>query len=211
MALAATVLLAGLAPFVALVWLPTSKDAEVGRAAVRSFGLLAWVLLYVLAIAGLAELSAYATLASGESFSPMILRETLLETRVGNVWLGRFGFALLTAALVTAAARSGRRIYWWSAMATAALLLMTLTLLSHAAAEGRFLPFLTDWLHVAAATVWTGGLLCLLLVFFSGPLDALPADRRAKLRERTVRRFSSAATTAVLILAATGLDRKSAV
>ena len=61
MALAATVLLAGLAPFVALVWLPTSKDAEVGRAAVRSFGLLAWVLLYVLAIAGLAELSAYAT------------------------------------------------------------------------------------------------------------------------------------------------------
>ncbi len=205
MALAATVLLAGLAPFVALVWLPTSKDAEVGRAAVRTFGLLAWVLLYVLAIAGLAELSAYATLASGESFSPMILRETLLETRVGNVWLGRFGFALLTAALVTAAARSGRRIYWWSAMATAALLLMTLTLLSHAAAEGRFLPFLTDWLHVAAATVWTGGLLCLLLVFFSGPLDALPADRRAKLRERTVRRFSSAATTAVLILAATGL------
>lgn len=45
-------------------------------------------------------------------------------------------------------------------MATAALLLMTLTQLSHAAAEGRFLPFVTDWLHVAA-TVWTGGLLCL--------------------------------------------------
>jgi putative copper export protein len=63
------------------------------------------VLHYVLAIAGLAELSAYATLASGESFSPMILRETLLETRVGNVWLGRLGFALLTAALITAAAR----------------------------------------------------------------------------------------------------------
>ncbi len=205
MALATTVLLAGLAPFVALVWLPASKDAEVGRAAVRSFGLLAWVLLYVLAIAGLAELSAYATLASGESFSPMILRETLLETRVGNVWLGRLGFALLTAALVTAAARSGRRVYWWLAIATAALLLTTLTQLSHAAAEGRFLPFLTDWLHVAAATVWTGGLLCLLLVFFSGPLDALPADRRAKLRERTVHRFSRVATTAVLILAATGL------
>ncbi len=205
MTLAATVLLAGLAPFVALVWLPASKYAEVGRAAVRSFGLLAWVLFYVLAVAGIAELSAYATLASGETFSPMILRETLLETRVGNVWLGRLGFALLTAALVTAAARSGRRVYWWSAMATAALLLMTLTQLSHAAAEGRFLPFLGDWLHVAAATVWTGGLLCLLFVFFSGPLDALPADRRAKLRERTVRRFSSVATTAVLILAATGL------
>ena len=75
--------------------------------------------------------------------------------------------------MVTVAARSGRTIYWWAATGSAALLLMTLTLLSHAAAEGRFLPFLTDWLHVAAATVWTGGLLCLLLVFFSGPLDAL--------------------------------------
>jgi uncharacterized membrane protein len=82
---------------------------------------------------------------------------------------------------------------------------MTLTLLSHAAAEGRFLPFLADWVHAAAATVWTGGLLGLLFVFFSGPLDTIPADRRAKLRERTVRRFSRVATTAVMVLAATGL------
>lgn len=204
-ALGATVLLAGLGPFVALVWLPTSEDVEVGRAAVRPFGLVAWVLLYVLAIAGVAELSAYATLASEEALSPGLLRETLLETRVGNVWLARFGFALLTAALVTAAARSGRRVYWWAATGTAALLLMTLTQLSHAAAEGRFLPFLADWVHAAAATVWTGGLLGLLFVFFSGPLDAVPVDRRAKLRERTVRRFSRVATTAVMVLAATGL------
>jgi copper transport protein len=204
-ALAATVLLAGLAPFVALVWLPASKDAEVGRAAVRSFGLLAWVLLCVLAIAGVAELSAYATLVSGESFSPVLLRETLLETRVGNVWLVRLGFALLTAALITVAVGSGRAVYWWAACGMAAVLLMTLTQLSHAAAEGRFLPFLADWVHVVAATLWTGGLLGLLFVFFSGPLDAIPADRRAKLRERTVRRFSSVATTAVLILASTGL------
>ena len=62
-ALAATVLLAGLAPFAALVWLPASKDAVVGRAAVRPFGLLAWLLLYVLAIAGVAEVATYATLA----------------------------------------------------------------------------------------------------------------------------------------------------
>jgi putative copper export protein len=80
----------------------------------------------VLAIAAVAELSAYATLASGEPLSLGLLRETLLETRVGNVWLARLGLALLTAALVTAAARSGRRVYWWSATGTAALLLMTL-------------------------------------------------------------------------------------
>ncbi len=60
-------LLAGLAPFAALVWLPASKDVGAGRDAVRSFGPLAWVLLYVLVIAGVAEVSVYATVASGES------------------------------------------------------------------------------------------------------------------------------------------------
>jgi uncharacterized membrane protein len=124
---------------------------------------------------------------------------------VGNVWLARLGFALLTAALVTVAVRSERTLYWWAACGTAALLLMTLTQLSHAAAEGRFLPFLADWVHVAAATLWTGGLLGLLFVFFSGSLDTIPAERRAELREQTVRRFSRVATTAVLVLAATGL------
>ena len=132
--------------------------------------------------------------------------EALIETRVGHVWLARFGFALLTAALVTGAARSGRTIYWWAAMGSAALLLMTLTQLSHAAAEGRFLPFLADWLHVAAATIWAGGLLSLLLVvFFSGSLDAVAADRRAKLGKRALRRFSRLAIGAVMVLAATGL------
>jgi putative copper export protein len=138
--------------------------------------------------------------------SPGLMGEALIETRVGHVWLARFGFALLTAALVTVAARSGRTIYWWAAMGSAALLLMTLTQLSHAAAEGRFLPFLADWLHVAAATIWAGGLLSLLLVvFFSGSLDAVAADRRAKLGKRALRRFSRLAIGAVMVLAATGL------
>ncbi len=60
---------------------------------------------------------------------------------------------------------------------------MTLTQLSHAAAEGRFLPFLADWLHVAAATIWAGGLLSLVVIFDSGSLEAIAAERRAKLRE----------------------------
>jgi putative copper export protein len=204
-ALAATVLLAGLAPFATLVWLPASKNVGAGRDAVRPFGLLAWVLLYVLAIAGVGELSAYATLASGKSLSLGLLREALFDTRVGHIWLARFGFALLTAALVTTAARSGRTIYWWAATGTAALLLMTLSQLSHAAAEGRFLPFFADWLHVSAATVWAGGLLGFVLVFFSGPLDAVPAERRAKLREQAARRFSRLAIGATMVLAATGL------
>jgi putative copper export protein len=34
---------------------------------------------------------------------------------------------------------------------------MTLTQLSHAAAEGGLLTFIADWLHVAAASAWVGG------------------------------------------------------
>ncbi len=82
---------------------------------------------------------------------------------------------------------------------------MTLTQLSHAAAEGRFLPFLADWTHAMAAALWVGGLLGFVVALFSGPLGALAADRRAKLRERSVRRFSKVATAAVLVLASTGL------
>ena len=66
LALGATAFLAGLAPFAVLVWLPTTSQSGVGRAAIRPFGLAAWVLLLALAVAGAGELSSYAVRASGE-------------------------------------------------------------------------------------------------------------------------------------------------
>jgi copper transport protein len=202
-ALAATALLAGLAPFAALVWLPASREVGPGRDAIRPFGLLAWVLFCVLAVAGVGELSAYAMRASGEPFSVALFRAALLDSRVGAVWLARLGLGLLTALAVTAAARSGRAWPWWTATGMGGLLLVSLTLLSHAAAEGRFLPFLADWLHAAAASLWMGGLLGFVLVL-SGPMRALTAKQRTELRRRAVRRFSNVATSAVMVLAATG-------
>lgn len=56
-----------------------------------------------------------------------------------------------------------------------------------------------------AAAIWMGGLLGFAIALFSGPLDALAPDRQATLRERSVRRFSKVATTAVVVLASTGL------
>jgi copper transport protein len=67
------------------------------------------------------------------------------------------------------------------------------------------LPFLADWVHAMAAAIWMGGLLGFAIALFSGPLDALAPDRLATLRERSVRRFSKVATTAVVVLASTGL------
>ncbi|MBD0354238.1 MAG: CopD family protein [Rubrobacteraceae bacterium] len=203
--LAATALLAGLAPFATLVWLPASKEVGDGHGAIRPFGVLAWVLFYVLAVAGVGELAAYAMRASGEPMSNDLFREALLDTRVGAVWLARLGFGVLTTVAITAAVRWGWAWLWWAAAGIGSMLLMTLTQLSHAAAEGRFLPFLADWVHAMAAAVWMGGLLGFAIALFSGPLDALAPDRQATLRERSVRRFSKVATTSVVVLASTGL------
>jgi putative copper export protein len=205
LALAATAFLAGLAPFVALVWLPANGQSGVSRAAIRPLGALAWGLLVALAVAGVGELSSYAARASGGALNAELFSQALLDSRVGAVWLGRIGLALLVAASITAAARSGHAWPWWAATGTSAVLLTTLTGLSHAAATGLPLPLLADWTHAAAAAVWMGGLLGFAVALFSAPLRGLAPDLQAKVRERSVRRFSSVATAAVAVLACTGL------
>ena len=203
--LVATALLAGLAPFAVLVWLPATSQSGAGRDAIRPFGIAAWVLLLALAVAGAGELSSYAVRASGEALTTELFWRTLVDSRVGVVWLARLGLALLLAATIAAAARSGRTWPWWAATGAGALLLATLSGLSHAAATGRSLPLLADWAHAAAAAVWMGGLLGFAVALFSGPLRGMASDGRVKLRERSVRRFSAVATIAVAVLACTGL------
>jgi len=84
------------------------------------------------------------------------------------------------------------------------VLLATLTLQSHAAAVGGFLPVAADWLHVTAASLWMGGLLGF-PILLTGPLRAMPAETRAKLLGHIVPRFSKVATMAVMSLILTGL------
>jgi copper transport protein len=164
-----------------------------------------WVLLGVLVIAGIVELSLYAVRASGQSLSHGLFGQALLDTRVGHIWLLRLCFGLLTAVAATWAARQlTQPARWWLGAGIGGALLVTLTLLSHATAEGRLLPFLADWLHVVAAALWMGGLLGFTLVL-SGPMRALTAKQRTELRLRAVQRFSRVATAAVMVLAATGL------
>ena len=205
LALAATAFLAGLAPFAAVVWLPASGQSGVGRAAIRSFGVLAGGLLLVLALAGVGELSSYAVRASGDSLSTELFWQTLFDSRVGAVWLARLSVALLAAAVIAAAAGSGRTWPWWAAIGASAMLMMTLTGLSHAAATGRLLPLVADWIHAMAAAVWMGGLLGFAVALCSGAFRSLDPDSRTKLRERSVRRFSAVATCGVVVLACTGL------
>jgi copper transport protein len=197
--------LVGLVAFTTLVWLPISRSVGVRQSAVAVFVRWVWALFGLLVIAGMVELSLYAMQASGESFSLGLFEEALLDTRVGHIWLLRLCVGLLTVAATTWAAwRLERPARWWLGTGLGGALLVTLTLLSHATAEGRFLPFLADWLHVVAASLWMGGLLGFTLALW-GPMRALTPKQQTELRQRAVRRFSNVATSAVMVLAATGL------
>ena len=201
----AATFLAGLAAFVALVWLPASRAENVeGEKAIGLFCRWIWVLAGLLIVAGLVEIPVYAVRASGEALSPGLLVETLYDTRMGHIWIVRAILGLLVAFAAAYAAWRRNPAYWWRAASIATVLLMTLTGQSHAAAEGGFLPLAADWLHVVAASVWMGGLLGFPILLI-GPLLAMPADTRAKLLGRTVCRFSKVATGAVIALLITGL------
>lgn len=199
----AAVFLAGLALFAVLVWLPESRAVgERGPGDARSLVLGAWALFGLLLVAGAADLALYAVRASGEGLDFALFGEALFETRTGSIWLARTGLGLLAAGLVARAARSGGRGYWWGAVAAGGGVLATLSLQSHAAAEGGLLPLASNWLHVVAGSVWMGGLLGFPLLL-TGPLRKTATGRAALLR-RVVRRFSRVATAAVLVLVATG-------
>src|SRR6202035_479865 len=64
----------------------------------------------------------------------------------------------------------------------------------------RGLTLAFDWLHLASGTVWLGGLLGLLVLWFS-----LPGEKRVAALSVSVPRFSAVALGSVLVLAGSGL------
>jgi len=196
--------LVGLVGFAALVWLPISRTHEVDwEKAASLLRRSAWVLAGLLLVAGMLELPVYAVRASGESLSPGLLGEALFDTRVGHIWLSRLVLVFLTALAASWAFREGGSSLW-ATLGVGSILLVTLSLQSHAAAEGHLLALASDWLHLMAASVWVGGLLGFPLLLL-GPFRAMPAEARSKLLRRTVRRFSRVATVAVIAIVVTGI------
>lgn len=195
----AAVLLAGLAAFVALVWLPAGRSSTRNGVFVRA----AWALFGALAVVGFADVAVYAVWATGESLGPGLFAEALFATTAGHVALARLGLGLLAALAVAWAAGGGGPGRWWAAAGVGGLLLATLVPESHAMAQGP-LPMVAIWLHVVAGAIWVGGLLAFPLLLL-GPLRVLDPDERADLRRRTVRRFSKVATVAVAVILLTGL------
>ncbi len=66
------------------------------------------------------------------------------------------------------------------------------------------MPVASDWLHVAAASVWMGGLLGF-PILFAGPIRAMEKEARMKFLGEAVRRFTRPASVAVAVLVVTGV------
>lgn len=186
------VLLAGLPLFLSFIWRPVFPEGGKGLTAIM--GALAGGIVLV----GLAEVGLYAVRASGESFSLGLLVQALFRTRVGLLWLLRMALSLVVGLVLPGVAGwlgESRALAAVNGLVSGGLLL-TLSLSSHAAAEGGALPIVADWIHLVAAALWAGGILGFVLVLPGAAREPLP---------NAVRRFSILATGAILLLAVTGL------
>jgi copper transport protein len=161
--------------------------------------------------AGLLALLVQAATATGlepwQVFGPPLA--ALLGTRYSAVWAGR---------MLTLAALGGLALYlrrpgtptchrgWLLSGALGALLLLTTSLTSHAAAaqQGVLLATGADWLHLVATAIWLGGLVQLALAL-PAALSVLPPAQRGQLLALVIARFSGWAVLAVGGLVATGL------
>lgn len=126
---------------------------------------------------------------------------TLINTRYGALWIARVGLGIgIGAALLVVPNRNGRRV----ALVLAFLLLLTISLGSHAATEPRPLwPVIADWLHLISASVWIGGLTHFALGLWA--MRGLPPALRTRTTSLLIPRFSALALASVGALTLTGL------
>lgn len=191
-----SIFLAGLVWFLAFIW--RAAAGEPAPPAVR----LGLVLTALLVVAALAEFVMYAVRLSGESLSVGMLWQTAL-TRTGRIMLARVLIGLMAGAAASFPAHWWEGRAWLPALVPGGALLASFSMLSHAAASGQASYVIADWVHLAAAAIWAGG-----LIGFTGiALPSIawrPQADRDELLGVTVPRFSGWAILAVVAIIATG-------
>ncbi|MFZ2112269.1 MAG: copper resistance protein CopC, partial [Solirubrobacteraceae bacterium] len=189
------------------------------QAASRAFARRLWLLLMLAAVLGVA-VSLLGILLQGASAAGVPLWASLkgtilsdtLKNRFGEIWGLRgivwVAFAtLLVGARVRMREAPGRlpRPLLLLAGIGALLLAMTPALSGHASVQsptGVFFP--VDTVHVLAASVWVGGIACLLLAL-PAATHRLEAPQRSRLLAATLARFSPLALACVIAIATTGV------
>lgn len=134
--------------------------------------------------------------------------ESTLESRFGTVWglraLDWLALGGLSLALPLDGARRPPRPILVLLALGAAYLAITPALSGHASVERPVAVFFpSDVLHVLAASVWVGGIACLLIAL-PGATRRLEGAERSRLLLATLVRFSPVALGAVVAIAATG-------
>jgi copper transport protein len=209
-----------------------ARPAPAWQAASRAFArrierlLLAAVLLgFVVSVLGILLQGASASGTSlWTSLKGVVLSDTL-ETRFGTVWALRAIDWLLLGVLLLAAKALGRGLAatlrpdsaeahltpapprWILASLAlgAAYIAITPALAGHASIESpKWLFFPSDVLHVLAASLWVGGIACLLLALPAATRELAGAER-GRLLLATLARFSPLALGAVVVIAITGV------
>jgi copper transport protein len=92
----------------------------------------------------------------------------------------------------------------WLALGVSLLLLLTISLGSHAATEAEpILPVLADWLHLLAASIWIGGLIAFVAGLWA--VQGFDIGWRTRLAAGLIPRFSAPALLSVAVLILSGL------
>jgi len=213
--LSIALLLGGLA-FLIVAWLPglaaVAGPEPEWRLAARMFSrrmrwlLFAAILLgFFVSVLGILLQGASAAGVSLWSSLKGTVLENTLESRFGKVWGLRAIDWLALAILLTAGRALARRWMLVPIAVCAAYLASTPALSGHASIQsptGVFFP--SDVLHVLAASVWVGGIACLLLALPAATRQ-LAGAQRSRLLLATLVRFSPMALAAVIVIAVTGV------
>jgi copper transport protein len=136
--------------------------------------------------------------------------QMLFTTRLGTVWLVQAVLGLALAGMLPAAGGYRKERRWpaqaWITLGAAALLLLSVSLASHAAADPNpILPVAADWIHLMAAAVWMGGLTHFAVGLWALRASAMPARERTEFTARLIPRFLALALTSVALLTLTGV------
>jgi putative copper export protein len=153
----------------------------------------------LLLLTGAAELLLRARTMAGGDLSATLSSVPLVLTRThfGTVWSIRGVALVLLLGLVGRSGRTETRV----AYALSLVVALTTTLAGHAADRGDLSANAAiDWLHVAAATTWTGGLLWLAVIVLREGRAWSP-ERLAAL----LRRFSALAAWCLAAVVASGI------
>lgn len=172
------------------------------------------VALLMLAGAGVALLGSvvalvYQTMSAAGGFSFSELWTIVEGTRFGHLWIARVVLLLALAALVTYESLwddPPSPLLAGLALALSGGVFLTISLNSHASAQttGRTTAIAVDWIHLAASSVWIGGLLAVLVAMIYGT-HGVARDERREAFALTISSFTTIAIVSVVILVVSGL------